>query len=72
MTTLPNDPPTDDDDWSHEQLAHAEEPAADPDELDAYSEEDLDDLDDLADEDGAGAGTASAGPTYPDTDDDEN
>ncbi len=67
MTTLPNDPPTDDDDWSHEQLAHAEEPAADPDELDAYSEEDLADL---ADEDGDG--TAGAGATYPDTDDDED
>ncbi len=62
MTTLPNDPPTDDDDWSHEQLARAEEPAADPDELDAYSEEDLDDL---ADEDEAGAD--STGATYPDT-----
>ena len=41
MTTLPNDPPTDDDDWSHEQLVHAEAPAADPDELDAYSDEEL-------------------------------
>ncbi len=60
MTTLPNDPPTDDDDWSHEQLAHAEEPAADPDELDAYSEEDLDDL---ADEDADG--TDEVGASYP-------
>ena len=41
MTTLPNDPPTDDDDWSHEQLAHTEAPASDPDELDAYSDEEL-------------------------------
>lgn len=41
MTTLPNDPPADDDDWSHEQLEHAEEPAADPDDLDAFSEEQL-------------------------------
>jgi len=63
MTTLPNDPPTDDDDWSHEQLTHAEEPTADPDELDAYSEEDLDDL---ADEDADGIDEVGA--SYPDTD----
>jgi hypothetical protein len=41
MSTLPNDPPTDDDDWSHEQLERAEQPAADPDELEAYSDEEL-------------------------------
>ena len=41
MTTLPNDPPTDDDDWSHEQLARAEAPTSDPDDLDAYSDEEL-------------------------------
>ena len=41
MSTLPNDPPRDDDDWSHEQLENAEEPAADPDDLEAYSDEEL-------------------------------
>lgn len=54
MTTLPNDPPRDDDDWSHEQTArdvesvdpedletYAEEKAVDPDDLAAYSEEEL-------------------------------
>ena len=38
---MPNDPPTDDDDWSHEQLEHVEEPTADPDDLDAYTDEEL-------------------------------
>jgi hypothetical protein len=44
MSTLPNDPPTDDDDWSHDQLEHAEQPAADPDDLEAYSDEELEAL----------------------------
>lgn len=37
MTTLPNDPPADADDWSHEQLAASEGPAADPDNSDVYA-----------------------------------
>ena len=54
MTTLPNDPPRDDDDWSHEQTARDvesvdpedlesfdDQPAEDPDNLDAYTEEEL-------------------------------
>ncbi len=42
MTTLPNDPPVDDDDWSHQQVeSPVEAPVADPDELAAYSEEEL-------------------------------
>ncbi len=50
MTTLPNDPPVDDDDWSHDLTAGQEDVLPDPDDLEAFSEEDLDDLDDLEDE----------------------
>ncbi len=41
MTTLPNDPPIDDDEWSHQQVETTEAPVADPDDLAAYSEEEL-------------------------------
>ncbi len=40
MTTLPTDPPTDDDDRSHDQRAAEEVPGA-PDDLDAYTEDEL-------------------------------
>ncbi len=38
MTTLPTDPPVDDDDWSHEQLDSSAKAPADPDDLDVYPE----------------------------------
>lgn len=70
MTTLPNDPPTDDDDWSHEQIGRAEEPAADPDDLDAFSDEDLEAI---AEEEEAEAAVAPTRVTYPGEDvDDED
>ena len=65
MTTLPNDPPTDDDDWSHEQLEQAEEPAADPDDLDAYSDEELEAFAEVDPDDATG----TARVTYEDLED---
>jgi hypothetical protein len=68
MSTLPNDPPRDDDDWSHEQLERVEEPAADPDDLEAYSDEELE----AAAEEDADDGIGGSRVSYPDEDlDDE-
>jgi hypothetical protein len=67
MTTLPNDPPADDDDWSHEQLEQDNELAADPDDLEAYSDEELEAF---ADED-ADEITTGGRVSYPGEDVDE-
>ncbi len=40
MTTLPTDPPADDDDWSHEQLADSQDAPVDPDDVDVYPKAD--------------------------------